>query len=310
MVLIGRGGHVARIREAGLLVRGLDSFTVPVSATTDPGEGEGSDLLLFATKTYDLPGALESSPRDVNLVAGLQNGVTKDSLIQEKYGRERTIGALTTLGASRPEPGIVDYTFEGLTLFGGLGSVSATGSREVVSLFEESGLKARVSDRIEDDEWTKFASWTAGALISCLTGVTWYRLWTSRPLAEAFVALIREVAAVAAAGGHTIRSVPGLRVGDYLRGRQEEAVDQVLRRGSRMAAGGATRVKVSMLQDLEAGKPLELENTIGHLLREARHLKIPTPGLDLAYHTLEAIVEARADRENSSDRRIRDSPNP
>lgn len=293
VTLVGREDHVSRVKERGLRVEGLASFTVPVDATTDSKAAEGADLLLVTTKLPDLPGALEAVPRDARLAAGLQNGVTKDDLLVRRLGADRVLGALTTVGASRIGPGAVRYTFEGLTLLGERDGAVTSRVQEVVDAFEGSGLRARASDAIVDDEWTKFCNWTAGALISCLTRLEWHRVWSSRPLAEVFVTLVREVAAVAEAAGHRVRSVPGLRVADYLEGPLEEAVALALKRGARLAEAGATRIKVSMLQDLEGGRPLELEAAVGPLLEEAGRRGVAVPTLALAYRLVRGIEAAQ-----------------
>lgn len=293
VTLVGREAHAERIRAEGLRVADQAEFTVRPRATTDPGEAAGAELLLFTTKLYDLPAALEAAPEDVELVAGLQNGVTKDELLEERYGRDRVLGALSTVGASRGGPGVVRHTFKGITLFGSLDDGSSDEARAVASSLVDGGLRADVSDRIGDDEWTKFVNWTAGALLSCMTRLAWHRVWTSPPLAEAFVALLREASAVAEAGGHTIRSLPGLRVADYLEGTAEEAAARVLRRGARMVEAGATNIKASMLQDLEAGRRLELEETVGPLLEEARRRGVEAPALTQAYRVVRGIAAAR-----------------
>lgn len=293
VTLVGRGDHVARVRERGLRVEGRVAFTVQVHATTDPREVEGADLLLATTKLRDLPQALEGVPDGVRMAAGLQNGVTKDDLLARRFGEDRVLGALSLVGASRVEAGVVRHTFEGFTLFGERGGSVTPRVQGVVDAFEGSGLRARASDAIVDDEWTKFCQWAAAGVASCLSRLEWHRIWTSRPLAELFVLALREAAAVARAGGHRVRSVKGLRVGDFLDGPLEEAVDLAVERGGRLAEWGATDVKISLLQDLEAGRPTEAEETLGHLLREAGQRGVETPVLEVGYRVIRGIEAAQ-----------------
>lgn len=292
VVLLGRGAHVERIRERGLRVLGVEDFLVRVEATADPSELDRADLLLLTTKTYDTKAALDALDFEVRTAASLQNGVAKDDLLAKRFGRGRILGALTVLGASRPEPGVVHFTYPGVTAFGELDGRRSERVDETVAAFRESGLRVQASDRIVDDEWTKFCQWTAACLVSCLTRLEWHRIWTTRPLADLFVRLLREAAAVARVRGHQVRSVPGLRVADFLEGPPEAAVERVLQHGARLAESGATEVKISMLQDLEAGRPLELDS-IEYLVEEARRLGVETPALALGYQVVQGLVEAR-----------------
>ncbi len=292
VVLIGREGHVDLIRKEGLRVRGLEPFTVAVEATADPKEVDEADFLLLTTKTYDSEAALNGVSFDVKMVASLQNGVIKNDLLARRFGRDKVVGALTGVGASMVEPGVVDYTYNGATVFGELGGERSDRILRAVDVFTRSGLKAEVSESIEDDEWSKLCQYCAASMASTLSRFEYHRVCSSRPLAELFVTISREAEAVARALGHRLGDVASFRVEDVLRLPYEEAVRSVMERGRALEEAGMTNVKISMLQDLEAGRRVELEETVGYVVREGDRLGIETPALSLAYQVVKGVVEA------------------
>ncbi len=291
VILIGRQAHVERLRDDGLRVTGLEDFTVKVGATADPADVEKADLLLLTTKTYDSVAALEDSHFEVEMAASLQNGVTKDEVLAGKYGREKVLGALTGIGASMAEPGVVAHTYNGATLFGEFSGETTERCVQVVEAFKGSGLEAEISGRIMDDEWSKLCQYCAGSMVSSLSRLEYHRMCKSPSLAELFVTISREVEAVARALGYRLRNVASFRVEDVLRRPFEEAVESVMERGRALERAGMINVKISMLQDLEAGRRTELEETVGYVVRKAEELGVDVPSLSLAYLVVKGIEE-------------------
>jgi 2-dehydropantoate 2-reductase len=292
VTLIGRQRHVDRIRIQGLRVTGLHDFSVRVDATSDPRGLDASDLLLLTTKTYDSEAALSSVDFEVGVAASLQNGVVKDDVLARRFGTERVLGAVTGVGASLQGPGVVAHTYNGATVFGELDGRMSPRLRQVVRLFEDSGLQAEASDRIVDDEWSKLCQYCAASLVSAVSRLRYHQVCSSRPLAKLFVIISREVDAVAKVLRRRLRDVAGFRVSEVLRGPLQEAVERIMERGRALEKAGLTDVKISMLQDLEAGRRTELEDTAGYVLREARRLGVATPALSFAYRVVRGVEGA------------------
>jgi len=78
-----------------------------------------------------------------------------------------------------------------------------------------------------------------------------------------------------------------------LGGTEEEGVQAVIQAG-RDFQRNAPNHRLSSLQDLEAGRPLEIEGTLGYAVRQARQLHQPVPLLDSLYHLAVAIDRTRA----------------
>jgi ketopantoate reductase len=77
-----------------------------------------------------------------------------------------------------------------------------------------------------------------------------------------------------------------------LNGPDAEAVAAVHKVGAQYR-DNAPEHRMSSLQDLLAGRPLEIEETFGHALRKARDLRVPTPLLDTFYHVVRTIDRTR-----------------
>ena len=107
------------------------------------------------------------------------------------------------------------------------------------------------------------------------------------------VRLVREVAAIAKAAGVTLMNEDTLLpLQGILSGSEEAAVQAVLQAG-RDFQRNAPNHRMSSLQDLEAGRPLEIEETLGYAVRRARQLQQPVPLLDSLYHLAVAIDRTR-----------------
>jgi 2-dehydropantoate 2-reductase len=282
VALVTRGEHLRAVRERGITVTGLATFTTPVPvAETATG---ACDAFVLATKTLDTRTALAAVDGLVPAVAlSLQNGVAKTAVLAEVF--ERVSGATTMVGATRTAPGEVAYTLDGATYVGREAEALATA-------WNATGLTMTVVDDIRAHEWAKSALQSPAATLAVASDLPNHlvHLRLARPFAQA----IREVAAVARATGVELAAGEdyGFDVRAIADGPLEQAVERVRRRGEQLVAAGKTDIVVSMLQDVRAGRPTEIEETAGYIVAEAERLGVPVPNLEL----LTALVRARSTR--------------
>jgi len=111
--------------------------------------------------------------------------------------------------------------------------------------------------------------------------------------------LVRELGMLAGALGVELTDESVLPVATLCRSSEEDAIDTVLRVG-REFRSNAPQHRMSSLQDLEAGRPLEIEETLGYSLRKATQLKVPAPLLDSFYNLVAAIDRTRREPEQGS----------
>jgi 2-dehydropantoate 2-reductase len=298
--LVTRGEHLQAIRADGLRVGGLADFSVGITAVT---EASGDcDVLVLATKTFDTRTALAGvdglRPRST---FSLQNGIQKDDELATVFGREAVLGATTMIGATRTGPGAVDYTMDGPTMIGELGAAISPRVTAIEQQWQSSGLAMQAVDDVLAHEWSKQALQAGIAPLAALTRLPTYQIFGQRPLATSLVSIMREVAAIASASGIALTNYDGygFDIHYIVSAPFEDAVQRFLDRGRELQMAGKTNVIVSMMQDVQAGRRTEIEETVGYVVRQGRRLGVPIPLLELVHDAVLGIELASGARSAS-----------
>lgn len=277
VTLVCRGAHLEAILRNGLRVAtpGEDFTVERISATDDPAIVGPVDVIVQSVKLYDLASASRKMLPMVGpqtMVLPIQNGVTAAEEIGAIAGAQRVAGGMTFVNAMIESPGVVRRRSEAnLLAFGELdGRVSArvTKFRDVCAA---AGIEARVSENIGQDLWRKFTAVAALSAICCLSRQPMGPVRDDPTLRALYVQAMKEVTALAAAKGVAL---------------EPDIVDRTLAIAQRFDY----EAKVSMLEDLEAGRPLELDWLSGYVSSEARRLGVATPFHDVAYACLKPLA--------------------
>jgi 2-dehydropantoate 2-reductase len=291
--LVARGPHLAAMRKKGLtLVEEGGSFTVPVTASDDPAALGPQDYVIVTLKAHSVPAVVPKAQpllgEGTTVVSGV-NGVpwwyfhgvegplagTRLESVDpggaqwEGFGPERVLGCVVYPAAEVAEPGVIRHV-EGdrFSLGEPTGEKSARALRLSEAL-EAAGLRAPVRPRIRDEIWVKLWGNLSFNPISALTRATLDVLCTDPGTRKVARDMMVEAQAVAEALG--VRFPIG--------------VDRRIAGG---AAVGAHRT--SMLQDLEAGRPMEIDALVGSVQELGRLTGLPTPTIDAVL----ALVRLRA----------------
>lgn len=282
VTLVCRGAHLAAVRSQGLrLVRPTEEFTVRTSATDAPAEVGPVDVIIHSTKLYDLAeSSLGMRPMigRQTLIVPIQNGVTAPQEIGAIVGAQHVAGGLVFINCMLEAPGVAhSRSAVNELIFGELdGRVS-----ERVARFRDvcmrAGIEARAVERIEGEQWRKFIPVAGFSAIACLARQPIGPVLADPALAALYRQAMDEVAALAAARGVALES---------------DVVERMLA----LQHTYRPDAKVSMLEDLEAGKPLELEWLSGYVSREARRLGVATPFHDMAYACLKPLARGLKSR--------------
>lgn len=267
--LLARGAHLDALRERGLEVRTPEgTFTAAVEARGDPGELGAVDLAIVAVKTYSL-GEIAPAARIVAhagaIVLPLLNGVeAADLLIADGVPDQRVLGGLTQISAARIAPGVIQRfsPFQRVVVGERAGGFSERAER-IAAAFREAGVEAQASEDITADLWRKLA------FISTLAAVC--------GLARSPVGPIRDTPM-----GHVLieRGVREVLAVGRARGVTLPPEDEAKTLGFIDSLGGA--LKPSLLMDLEAGRPTEIEDLSGAVSRLGRLAGVDTPVHDVA----------------------------
>jgi 2-dehydropantoate 2-reductase len=272
-VLVRREEHARALNEQGLTVSGRSDFKAAVQAATDPGELPEPELALVATKSTELAAVaarLEGHWPDAAVMT-VQNGLGAES----SFPARPVISAVTFMSGTRHDDTHVEYILDTETWLGPYGDTPYELVEEVAALIVESGLKARPFRDLRPAQWSKLIFNATVNAVAALTGLPHDWHFAAREqtgdLGHLVFGLVEEGKAVATAAGVELYEDPW------------EMNVHATQRGSRHYP--------SMLEDVEAHRPTEIEHITGALVREAERVGVPVP-LHLALYRLVRAREA------------------
>ena len=288
--VVARGAQLDAIRRNGLRVRSNASESFRLRAESDPTALGVQDYVLVTVKAQSLPAVAETiAPllgRDTSVVTAM-NGVPwwffhglkgPDSrlesldpggVLSRAIPTERVVGCVIHLAASTPEPGVVSHNMGSKLILGAPGGRNGARTKRIADALTTAGFDVAVSDSIEKDFWVKLLGNVSFNPVSALTVTTADQLIQNREVKAYMVEIMREVLAIGRAVGVDADIDPEARI-DMAR-----------------ALG---RFKTSMHQDLEAGKPLEIDGLLAGTLEIARKAGVRAPYTESLY----GLIRARA----------------
>jgi 2-dehydropantoate 2-reductase len=243
VAFIARGSHLEAMRKEGLKVKSPQSdLRIQSLFTSDPKEVGAVDLVLLCVKSYDTEEAaatLTPLMGEKTVVLSLQNGVDNPDKIAALWGKARTLAGVVYLGALVSAPGMVEHSTGGRIVFGELDGGTSEGTKRVQQLFSDAQVPCAISAEIRKMMWTKLV-WNAPfCALSCLARATVKEIMEANSLRELALECMEEVREAA--------KCQKVELGG-------SAVEDALSLSRSLG-----NFKPSMLQDLEAGKPLEYE---------------------------------------------------
>ena len=291
--VIARGAHLEAIRAQGLRVReGTKTEAHAVKGEADPARLGHQDYVIVSVKAQSLPQVAESiGPlvgADTSIITAM-NGVPWWFFDRLAFGggklrlesldpggrlgrampTERIVGCVIHLAASVPEPGLVSHNVGRRLILGEPGGRNTLRTRRIAEALTGAGFDVLASDCIEKEFWVKLLGNVSFNPVSALTVSTSDRLVENRRIRAYMVDIMREVLAIGRAVG------------------VDAAIEPEARLDMARALG---KFKTSMLQDLEAGKPLEIDGLLAGTLEIAARAGVPAP----CTQSLFALIRARA----------------
>ena len=277
VVLTRRAEHAQALRERGLRVSGRHDLVAQLGATHEPAELPDADLCIVATKATDveaaavaLQGRLPSAT-----VMTVQNGLGAEEAVRRR-GHWPLISAVTFMSGNRHDDAHVEYILDTESWLGPYEDTPFGTVERVSDLLVRAGLKARAFRDLRPAQWSKLIFNATVNSVSALTELPHDTHFANEgcPAALGHVVheLVEEGKRVAAA-----REIP-------LHHDPWEMNVLATRRGSAHVP--------SMLEDVRAGRPTEIDSITGALVLEADRV-----GLDVPLHrALYALVKAKEQR--------------
>jgi 2-dehydropantoate 2-reductase len=301
VTLIARGAHLRAMAERGVRVQSpRGDFCARPEVTGDTAAVADADVVFVALKAYSLPaiapqlgrllapGAaaiwaqngipwwyFQSLPQPAGApgLTGLES-VDPGGVIAASISPGHNIGCVVYCSTEIVEPGVIRHVEGTRFTIGEPDGSDSPRVRAISRAFAAGGLRAPVDPRLRDQIWLKLVGNVAFNPITALTGATLGQLGTLPAMHDLLRALFAESAAVAARLGVTFpvsldrRLEAGIAVGDH---------------------------KTSMLQDLQAGKRLELECMTGAIVELAARLGVDVPHTSTVHACVQLLDRLRAE---------------
>jgi 2-dehydropantoate 2-reductase len=295
VVLHARGPHLSAMRDHGLRVTGPDGeFHVRPAVAASLDEIGPADVVMLAVKAHHLTGIVPSlAPllKPETVIISTQNGIPwwyfqrlggpMDGWVLERVDPgghiaraidpARVVGALAYFSTEIAAPGVIRH-IEGNRL--SLGEPDGTRSdraRRIAEVLIAGGLRCPVSTRFRHEVWVKLLGNVAFNPISALTRATLEDMVRHPEVSGLVREVMVETEAVAA------------RLGIEL----PVSIDQRM-----TGAGKVGAHKTSMLQDLEAGRPMEIEAVVGAVVELGGRLGVPMPSTRAVYACVKLLAHA------------------
>lgn len=285
--LVARGETLAALQRDGLTLTDADDRALerlPVTATDDPATLGPQDVVLVAVKAHALVAALPAlapllGPHTV--VVPMVNGVPwwyayragdlpfthLDSVdpggaVWQAIGPERAVGCIVRVAARRTAPGSV-HAEGGRLVLGEPDGMMSDRLKRIAGYFQAHGVGAEMTPDIRAEVWRKIWGNLVTSPTGLLTGATVGEILSEERLQPLLLALLREADAVGRAIGATVDDDPMARLSP--------------------PPGAMFHHRSSMLQDLDAGRSVELDPIVGAIGEIGRRVGVPTPTVDIVY---------------------------
>src|SRR5580765_6198343 len=299
VVLFARGPHLQAMQTRGLRVRSAEGdFEVRPQVTGDLTTIGKADVVFLGVKAHGLTALAPTlgplfGP-DTSVVS-TQNGipwwyfqnyggeldglrlerVDPGGVIAASIEPRRVIGSLAYFATDVPAPGVIHHTEGNRISFGEPDGSRSDRSRHIAEALIAAGFRCPVTTRFRHEIWVKLLGNVAFNPISALTGATLVEIVRHPDVSRLVRDVMIETAAVAAKLGIELPI----------------SIDQRIAGAEKVGAH-----KTSMLQDLEAGRPLELEAVAGAVVELGDRLGVPMPATRAVYAATKLLDEHRSEQ--------------
>lgn len=298
--VVARGPQLQAIRSRGLrLLTPSEDFVVHPHAATDRAQDlPQQDLVLVALKAHSQAASAEDI---AYLLSGggsavfVNNGIPwwwsyersdaagcsmplldPQGTLWRQVQPQRVIGCVAYSANAVVEPGVVRHTANNRWVLGEPNGDESERLALAIALLRQAGLNTEASHRIRQVVWSKLLRNAPMNSLCALTRLSVDQLAGVPGMMDVYTALVQEIAAIAAAQGYEL-------------GSEVDAAKKVPLLGAAIDGTQRARIKPSMLQDIEAGRHIEVEAIAGQVQVLARACDVATPVLDTTVPLLRAL---------------------
>ena len=288
VTLILRGANLEAVRQNGMKLieeDGKELLARPARVTSVIAEAGVQDVVILGMKAHqvaaiaaELPAIMHEKTRVITMQNGIPwwyfhklpgawegtpiRAVDPDGVIAQSIAVDRVIGSVVYPASEVIQPGIIKVIEGNRFTLGELDGGDTPSIREIADAFKTAGFKAPISRDIRSEIWLKVWGNLSFNPISALTHATLEDICLYAPTRELAAAMMREAQTIGEALGVQFKVSLEKRIAGA------QAVGQH---------------KTSMLQDVEQGRPLELQALVASVMELGRIAQKPTPTIDAVY---------------------------
>ncbi len=292
VTLILRGANLAAVQQNGLKLieeDGRELLAQPIKATSAIAEAGVQDVVILALKAHqvaavaaDLPALMYADTRVITMQNGIPwwyfhklpgelgqryqgtpvKAVDPDGVIAKYIPVDRVIGSVVYPASEVISPGVIKVIEGNRFTLGELDGSDTPSIRAISDAFKNAGFKAPIINDIRSEIWLKLWGNLSFNPISALTHATLEDICVFPATRELAANMMREAQGI------------GEKLGVQFRVTLEKRIN---------GAQAVGQHKTSMLQDVELGRPIELEALVGSVIELGRITGTPTPNIDAVY---------------------------
>jgi 2-dehydropantoate 2-reductase len=280
VTLIARGKHLEAIQKQGLQVKSIngDFVTQPFCATDTIDTVEKADIVLICTKSWQVAEAaklIQPVLKEDTIIIPLQNGADNAEKVCSVLDSKHVLGGLCKIYSKIEAPGIIShFGHQPEVVFGELDKSKTKRLQKVKEVFDKAGFNNTISKDIEVDIWSKFMFITTVSGLGALTRATigeMYKSWETHRILEQTATEIYKI---------------GIAKGVSL-------PDDIVSRSMAFIGKQPYDATASMQRDIMEGRPSELDNFNGFIVKQGAKLDISTPANTFIYSCLQ-VMELKA----------------
>jgi len=272
VTFIARGKHLQAIKNNGLQVKSVNGdFIVRPKVTDDVSTVKNPDLVILGVKSWQLEDvAIQLKPviNKTTMVLPLQNGADNADRLRNILPHENVLAGLCKIVSRVESPGIIDhFAFDPEIVFGEYDSERTARIQEVGKLFDKANIKNRISEDIHLDIWKKFLFIVTISGIGAITRSVYGDIREDDYLRQIMYQTANEIVAIANAKAIDLTN---------------DDIELILK----IIDNFNHDTTASMQRDFMAGRPSELENFNGYIVKQGKELHVTTPVNSFIYHCL------------------------
>lgn len=273
VTFIARGKHLEAIQKKGLQIKSiLGDFTVFPNATNQINSIKTPiDLIILGVKSWqviDVAKQIKPIISSKTVVLPLQNGADNAEKLLTILNTENVLGGLCRIVSKVESPGIINhFEYEPEIIFGELSNKITTRVSEIKKVFDKANFKNSIAENIQLAIWKKFLFIATFSGIAALTRSAIGDLRDSKYLRNMMLLSAKEIVQLAIA-----KNIP----------LTELDISKTFAIYDKLEA----TTTASMQRDVMQGKPSELENFNGYIVKLGKELEIKTPINEFIYQTL------------------------